>query len=246
MLNMSTTRVLLILLTVVSGCVDAISFLRLGQVFTAAMTGNTVLCGIAVAGGHGGLAVRYAVALIGFAVGAAGAALVMTGHRRETGWSRAVTGTLCLELAALFAFWLLTQCLPATEQKRIVNVLLFVLAFAMGVQGSTARRVGINGITTTVITSTLTGLVETAVWKAVGKVRSHAVTTDGKAFEPTAAALVWMWLSAIVAYGIGAAMSSAIIAKWSYEAVWVPMAIVVIVLLTGHLQGRSQSQQMSM
>ncbi|WP_243834960.1 YoaK family protein [Alicyclobacillus sacchari] len=243
---MPTTRVLLMLLTVVSGCVDAISFLRLGQVFTAAMTGNTVLCGIAVAAGHGWLALRYAVALLGFAVGAASAALVMTRRRRENGWSHAVTGTLCLELAALIAFWVLTQCLTAAQIKQIVNLLLFVLAFAMGVQGSTARRIGVNGITTTVITSTLTGLVETAVWKAVGRARHHSAALEGKPFESTSVAMVWMWLGAIVAYGIGAAISSALIAKWSYEAVWVPIGIVVIVLLTGHLQGRAQAQHMSM
>ena len=40
-------------LTVVSGFVDAVSFLGLGHVFTANMTGNVVLIGFAAAGAPG-------------------------------------------------------------------------------------------------------------------------------------------------------------------------------------------------
>ena len=40
-------------LTVVSGFVDAVSFLGLGHVFTANMTGNVALIGFAVAGAPG-------------------------------------------------------------------------------------------------------------------------------------------------------------------------------------------------
>ena len=40
-------------LTVVSGFVDAVSFLGLGHVFTANMTGNLVLIGFAAAGAPG-------------------------------------------------------------------------------------------------------------------------------------------------------------------------------------------------
>ena len=40
-------------LTVVSGLVDAVSYLGLGHVFTANMTGNVVLLGFATAGAPG-------------------------------------------------------------------------------------------------------------------------------------------------------------------------------------------------
>ena len=40
-------------LTVVSGFIDAVSFLGLGHVFTANMTGNVVLIGFAAAGAAG-------------------------------------------------------------------------------------------------------------------------------------------------------------------------------------------------
>ena len=61
--------ILLLLLTCAAGAVDAISYLGLGHVFTAMMTGNTVLLGLAVGQGHLGAAVRSVVALIGFSLG---------------------------------------------------------------------------------------------------------------------------------------------------------------------------------
>ena len=41
---------LLIVLTVVTGLVDAVSYLKLGHVFVANMTGNVVLLGLGVGG----------------------------------------------------------------------------------------------------------------------------------------------------------------------------------------------------
>ncbi|HMC05510.1 MAG TPA: YoaK family protein, partial [Actinomycetota bacterium] len=57
-------------LTLVAGCTDAISYLGLGRVFTANMTGNTVLLGVAVAQRDAGAAARSAAALGGFVLGA--------------------------------------------------------------------------------------------------------------------------------------------------------------------------------
>jgi uncharacterized membrane protein YoaK (UPF0700 family) len=48
---------LLIVLTIVTGVVDALAYLRLGHVFVANMTGNVVFLGFAAAGA-GGLSVR--------------------------------------------------------------------------------------------------------------------------------------------------------------------------------------------
>src|SRR5947209_5854024 len=50
--SMKESRLLiaLLILTFVTGMVDAVSFLGLGHVFTANMTGNVVLLGFAVAG----------------------------------------------------------------------------------------------------------------------------------------------------------------------------------------------------
>src|ERR1700688_4084824 len=61
---------ILLSMTAVTGMVDAVSFLSLGHVFTANMTGNVVFLGFAI-GGAAGLSVsRSLMALICFGVGA--------------------------------------------------------------------------------------------------------------------------------------------------------------------------------
>src|SRR2546430_8631728 len=61
---------LLLGLTVVTGLVDAVSYLALGHVFTANMTGNVVFLGFAAAGGNGLSAPRSGTAVVAFLLGA--------------------------------------------------------------------------------------------------------------------------------------------------------------------------------
>src|SRR5213593_2590323 len=56
-------------LTISSGAVDAISFLALGKVFTAFMTGNIAFLGLRVAGASAPGAVAIVVSMLAFAVG---------------------------------------------------------------------------------------------------------------------------------------------------------------------------------
>src|ERR671922_1247390 len=60
----------LVVLTVTTGLVDAVSVLGLGRVFTANMTGNVVFLGFAVVGMPGFSVARAVVSLVGFVVGA--------------------------------------------------------------------------------------------------------------------------------------------------------------------------------
>src|SRR5437867_7362062 len=61
---------LLLVLTITTGVIDAISVLGLGRVFTANMTGNTVFLGFALAGVPGFSPLRSVAALAAFLVGA--------------------------------------------------------------------------------------------------------------------------------------------------------------------------------
>src|SRR5215469_12750713 len=72
---------ILLAMTAVTGIVDAVSFLALGRVFTANMTGNVVLLGFAFAGASGLSISRSSVALIAFLAGA------VTGGRMTLGIS---------------------------------------------------------------------------------------------------------------------------------------------------------------
>src|SRR5215470_6473857 len=60
----------LVVLTVTTGLIDAVSVLGLGRVFTANMTGNIVFLGFAAVGVPGFSIARAVVSLAGFAAGA--------------------------------------------------------------------------------------------------------------------------------------------------------------------------------
>src|ERR671918_41811 len=66
-----TSHLSLVFLSLASGCTDVLSFLRLGNVFTSAMTGNTALLAIALGQGQLFAAMRSLMALIGFIIGIA-------------------------------------------------------------------------------------------------------------------------------------------------------------------------------
>src|SRR5258707_9827352 len=63
----------LIVLTIISGLVDAVSYLGLGHVFTANMPGNVVLLGSAAVGASGFSAPACLTSLVAFLLGAAAA-----------------------------------------------------------------------------------------------------------------------------------------------------------------------------
>src|SRR6266852_3465719 len=62
--------VLLLLLTTMTGVIDAVSILGLGRVFVANMTGNVVFIGFGIARAPGFSLVASVAALFGFLVGA--------------------------------------------------------------------------------------------------------------------------------------------------------------------------------
>ena len=82
---------MLLLLTLAAASIDAISYLGLGHVFTAMMTGNTVLLGLALAQGEVLAAVRSILALIGFAIGVFFGAIIVERESYPAEWPAAVT-----------------------------------------------------------------------------------------------------------------------------------------------------------
>jgi uncharacterized membrane protein YoaK (UPF0700 family) len=145
----------LTVLTVLSGIADAISYLGLGHVFTANMTGNVVVIAFALAGWPGFSAPASLLSLAGFLCGAAvaGRLAVDFGDRRR--W---MLGALCVEagLTAVCAVIAFSHGDISIGAARYVVIAL--LAFAMGVRNSTVRRLAVPDMTTTVLTLTLTGL----------------------------------------------------------------------------------------
>ncbi len=149
---------LLVCLTFASGAVDAISFLGLGRVFTAMMSGNLVLLGLAVGSGAGAEAVRSAVSLVMFAVGVFAASRLVRDSATPRIWPVGVTLALVCEAVAqagLLAGWVGASGHP---DRAFEALLVGVSAVAMGLQTGAVARLRVSGITTTYVTGTLTGL----------------------------------------------------------------------------------------
>src|SRR2546423_12995145 len=78
-------------LTVSSGAIDAISFLALGKVFSAFMTGNIAFLGLRVAGAGGPGVVAIFASMLSFALGVyLGARIVRTSPGADI-WTQRVT-----------------------------------------------------------------------------------------------------------------------------------------------------------
>ncbi|MED1202749.1 YoaK family protein [Heyndrickxia acidicola] len=227
-MNSSKTaaNLLVILLTMTSGCADAISFLALGQVLTAAMTGNTVFLGLSIVHANGLKPLGYVVALSGFILGVAFGAIIVRKKRNVTGLNPIVTVALSVELAAFVLFGLLISFVNSPDQL----LLVIILSFGMGVQGVVARRIGVNGVPTTVITSTTTGLIESLVWNIYTR---NAKMVNKNLKSPSAPySSIFIWVADIVIYGVGAAICGAFELKWNLQAIWLPAAIIFAVVLS--------------
>jgi uncharacterized membrane protein YoaK (UPF0700 family) len=147
---------LLLALTVVTGMVDAVSYVALGHVFVANMTGNVVFLGFAVAG-VGGLSIPSSLAAIAaFEAGAViggRAGVALGAHRGRYLRAVAALGALLAAVATVAAA-LAGQ--PVSSGARFA--LIVPLALATGAQNAMARRVAVPDLTTTVLTMTLTGI----------------------------------------------------------------------------------------
>jgi uncharacterized membrane protein YoaK (UPF0700 family) len=144
---------LLLALTGVAASVDAISYLGLGRVFPANMTGNTVLLAVGLASRDYLSAARSALALGGFVCGAAIAGAVTTGR----GWTREIVALLGTELAILLtvaAWWNALDSAPSGGSR---CALIAMFSVAMGAQSATVTSLGV-GVSTTYITGTWTSV----------------------------------------------------------------------------------------
>jgi uncharacterized membrane protein YoaK (UPF0700 family) len=149
------TRALLVL-TFTSGVVDAVSYLGLGRVFAANMTGNVVLLGFGLAGGAGFNVVGTLVSLVGFFVGAgAGGVLVKRAGQHH---HRQVAGAVAAEVFMLGLAALLAALLTIRPNAWSGDTIVAMLAFAMGLRSANVRQLGVRDLTTTVLTMTLTSL----------------------------------------------------------------------------------------
>lgn len=168
-----TRDVLLVVLAVAAGATDATAFDRLGHVFASVITGNLVLLGVSAVSGDGRAALFAGCALGGYALGVLLAAPRGGEDRRV--WPPGATLALGGDFLTLVGFAVGWELVGGRPSHAMQLVLLVLCAGAMGMQSAAVRRLG--QMSTTYLTSTLTGLVEAlAVWRwSLGEVRSLAI-----------------------------------------------------------------------
>ena len=197
------------LLALASGVVDAISLITLG-VFTAAVTANVVLVGIAIGDADAHTALRAGLAIAGFVVGVLGAARVLGGGEGiETRPARApaVLGAIAAAQVVFLIVWLAADGRP---DGAALDVLTLASALAMGGQ-TAAARTWHAGITTTYVSGTLTLLL------------SELAVAGGSRSEHR------RMLSVIAAVAAGATVGALLLAHAREPAALVPLLLTLIV-----------------
>jgi uncharacterized membrane protein YoaK (UPF0700 family) len=151
--------VALMVLTFNTGLIDAVSYIGLGRVFVANMTGNVVLLAFAAAGVSGLSVTRALSSLAGFLIGATiggklGTSLA-AGSRRRLILSAGILEALLIFAAAMSAIGFEMRSSAPAHQ---LYTMIVLTALSMGLRNATVRQLGVADVTTTVLTLTLTGL----------------------------------------------------------------------------------------
>lgn len=157
----------LLVLTVATGAIDAVSYLALDRVFTGNMTGNVLFIGFGLVGVPGIPLLNNLVALLTFMLGAViGARLT----RRHVGSVRLPRSSLVLLLvgAVLVVVLAVAWILAGAISTSFMIVITGVLALLLGVQAAAVKHIGIRDLSTVVVTMTMVNLSADS-WLAGGK-----------------------------------------------------------------------------
>ncbi|EMY34880.1 hypothetical protein D477_007379 [Arthrobacter crystallopoietes BAB-32] len=218
--SLSTSRLhltLMLALTFSTGVCDAIGFLGLDRVFTGNMTGNIVLIGMALGGG-GEPALRPAIALLTFVLGAAFTGVWL--RNAASGWTNRISAALTC--AAVLLTSLAVVLAVAGEPSGFGgHAATSVLSLVMGLQAAVARKVKVAEVSTVVVTSTITAL---------------AADIGGRP-GPDA-----LWVRRTLAIGLillGAVAGAALLLVGAWTGVALSAAITAVVALSGSLRSRS-------
>ena len=207
-------------LTFVTGVIDAVSFLGLGHVFTANMTGNVVLLGFAL-GGTADLSVsRSLAALCAFATGSVFGGR-LTNERQRTPARQLL---IAMHAEVLFLCLAAAAALTAggdTSFARLSPVIVLT-AVAMGLRNAVVRKLAVPDLTTTVLTLTVTGLAADSVLAGGVAPRSSRRMLSILAMGSGALAgtmllrLFGMWVALIVAAFVVAGLALYLyLSEWS-------------------------------
>jgi uncharacterized membrane protein YoaK (UPF0700 family) len=145
-------------MTVVTGLVDAVSFLSLGHVFTANMTGNIVFLAFATAHVSGLSIARSSTALLSFLMGAILGGRIMARASADSQIRFAAQAFFLEGIFLLAASFCSIGYRGDLEHSFQPFALIALTALAMGTRNAAVRKLAIPDLTTTVLTLTITGI----------------------------------------------------------------------------------------
>jgi uncharacterized membrane protein YoaK (UPF0700 family) len=199
-------------LTLATGATDAIGFISLGGVFTSVMTGNMVLLGVSAGRGDGALALHTGAAFVGYIAGSwLGARIAGHAVASQPVWPSSISTALVAELTLLAVFGIWWEVAGGHPSGHATYALIAVNAVALGIQSGAVIRFGVNGLSTTYLTGTLTHVVASFTRRQLSvSIRSVAI------------------LAALVG---GAGLGAVLTVEVPRAAPAVPIGVVIVVLV---------------
>ena len=200
---------LLLVLTAVTGMVDAASYLALGHVFTANMTGNVVLLAFAAAGANGPSVSRSGAALAAFALGAsmAGRIAARADDSRHK-WTGIAFG---IEAGLLWASMAVVSAAGAELTHHFASLYgtIALTGLAMGIRYATVLELQLPDVNPSVLTGTIAMLAS----------GTHPRWTRGAAavammFAGAAVGTYLLRHSAAAVFGLAGGISAACALAW--------------------------------
>ncbi len=166
--------IMLVLLACVAGSVDVMSYYRLGHVFTANMTGNTILLGLSIGRGNLASSLHSLAALAGFFTGALIGATIIENTKRA--WSYYVTLCITIETMIIFILVIIWFEESVITNNYVLYISIVLSAIAMGIQSATIWHLKIPGVVTTFLTGTITTIgmsVVNGIKRSFGKKKKN-------------------------------------------------------------------------
>jgi uncharacterized membrane protein YoaK (UPF0700 family) len=188
-----------------AGFADAVGYVNSG-VFAANMTGNTVLAGLALAGGHWDVALQRGMTLGAFCVGVVLATFILRLSRERR--VLALIGEVAFILAAALI-------------EPSATLSLAFIATAMGMQAVSVTRFRSVVASTVVVTTTMARLAEFCTAWLIARPQAEAAMA-----KTAPALLVVIW----ICYGLGAVLAAGVMAVTS-RPLFVPAAMLALVAI---------------
>jgi len=236
--NGTRDRTTVLLFTWAAGGVDAISYLA-AHVFTANMTGNTVLLGISLGQGKAGAVLRALVAMIAFIAGILLGA-VLAGEGGDKARTVAAVRREVIVEACILALFAAAFLLPLPKDSEAITALLIVLsAVAMGLQSAAVKRLHLPGIATTYITGTITSLF-TGLVHHWSQAKPLQAAHSGPAPRLKMNRFLVLQAEVFLSYAAAALATGALYTRWPAVVAWLPAIAItaVAILLKVRPQGR--------